>query len=111
MGRGGEGIYEWVMDASSSPVSRYLRWDLESSSACCWVCVRVEIRPWYIVARFIRSMCRPHVQSSVCWGVLCMWVSGACLRRSGGVVGCVVYVHVFVPYGVYDCRVWCGVFW
>jgi hypothetical protein len=54
------------MDVSSSPVSRYFRWDLESSSACCWACVRVGIRPWYIVARFTRSMCMPQVQPSVC---------------------------------------------
>ena len=79
------------MDVSSSPVSRYLRWDLESSSACCWVCVRVGIRPWYIVARFTRSMCIPHVQPSVCWGVLCMWVFGVLLRRSGGAISSPVY--------------------
>ena len=79
------------MVVSSSPVSKYFRWALESSSACCWVCVRVGIRPWYIVARFIRSMCMPHVQPSVCWGVLCMWVSGAFLRRSGGAISRPVY--------------------
>ena len=79
------------MVVSSSPVSRYLRWDLESSSACCWVCIRVGIRPWYIVARFIRSMWRPHVQPSVCWGVLCMWVSGVFLRRSGGAISRPLY--------------------
>ena len=54
------------MDVSSSPVSKYFRRDRKSSSACCWVCVRVGIRPWYIVARFIRSMCMPHDQPSVC---------------------------------------------
>ena len=34
------------MNVSSSPVSRYFKWDLESSSACCWVCLRVGMRPW-----------------------------------------------------------------
>ena len=27
----------------------YLKWDRESDSACCWVCVRVGMRPWYMV--------------------------------------------------------------
>ena len=76
---------------SSSPVSKYLRWALESTFACCWVCVRVGIRPWYIVARLTRSICMPHVQPSVCWGVLCMWVSGSSLFSRGGAISSPVY--------------------
>jgi hypothetical protein len=59
-----------LTNVSSSPVSMYLRWDRDNDSACCWVCWRVGMRPWYIVVRLMRSMCIPHVQPSVCWGVL-----------------------------------------
>ncbi len=42
-------VESWRMrlfiNVSSFPVSRYFRWDLESSSACFWVCVRVGMRP------------------------------------------------------------------
>jgi len=55
-----------VTYVSSSPVMRYVRLDRESDSACCWVCVRVGMRPWYVVVRFMRSMCMPHVHPSVC---------------------------------------------
>ena len=78
-------------NVSSSPVSMYFRWDLDNASACCWVCVRVGMRPWYIVARFTRSMCIPHVQPLVCWGLLCTWVSGFCFRRSEGAISSPVY--------------------
>ena len=73
-----------VTNVSSSPVITYLRWDRESASACCWVCVSVGMRPWYMVVRLIKSMCKPHVHPSVCLGVLWMWVCGASRRRSGG---------------------------
>ena len=79
------------MNVSSSPVSKYFRWDLESSSACFWVCVRVGMRPWYMVARLMRSMCIPHVHPSFCLGVLCMWMCGAFLRRRGGATANPVY--------------------
>ena len=46
-----------VTYVSSSPVITYLRWDRESDSACCWVCVRVGTRPWYMVVRLMTSMC------------------------------------------------------
>ena len=59
-----------LINMSSSPVSIYIRWDRDNDSACCWVCWRVGMRPWYIVVRLMRSMCIPHVQPSVCWGVL-----------------------------------------
>ena len=71
---------------SSSPVRMYFRWDLDSASACCWVCVRVGMHPWYMVARLMRSMCMPHVPPSVCRGVLCVWMSGVAFCRSGGVI-------------------------
>ena len=48
------------------------------------VCVRVGMRPWYMVVRLIRSMCVPYVHPSVCRGVLWMLVSGVSRRRSGG---------------------------
>jgi hypothetical protein len=76
----------FVTNVSSSPVITYLRWDLESASACCWVCMSVGMRPWYMVVRLIRSMCKPHVYPSVCWGVIWMWVCGASRRRSGGAI-------------------------
>ena len=79
------------MNVSSAPVSRYFRWDLESSSACFWVCVRVGMRPWYMVARLMRSMCIPHVHPSFCLGVLCMWVFGAFSRRRGGAIADSLY--------------------
>ena len=80
-----------VMYSSSSPVIAYLRWDRESDSVCIWVCVRVGMRPWYMVVRLVRSMYIPHVQSSVCWGVLCIWVTGVVCCRSGGAVSIPVY--------------------
>jgi hypothetical protein len=80
-----------VTYSSSSPVMTYLRWDRESDSACCWVCVRVGMRPWYMVVMLVRSMCIPHVQPSVCWGVLCIWVTGVVCCRSGGAVSSHVY--------------------
>jgi hypothetical protein len=80
-----------VTYSSSSPVITYLRWDRVSDSACCWVCVRVEMRPWYMVVRLVRSMCMSHDQPSVCWGVLCMWVTGVVCHRSGGAVSNPVY--------------------
>ena len=70
-----------VMYVSNSPVRRYFRWDLARSSAFCWVCERVGMLPWYIVVRFIRRMCRPHVKPSVCWGVLWLGISGSLVRR------------------------------
>jgi hypothetical protein len=75
-----------VTYAPSSPVITYLRWDRESDSACCWVCVRVEMRPWYMVVRLMRSVCMPHVHPSVCWGVLWIWVTGVSWWRSGGAI-------------------------
>jgi hypothetical protein len=45
-----------VTYVSSSPVITYLRWDCDSDSACFWMCVRVGMRPWYMVVRFLRSM-------------------------------------------------------
>ena len=42
------------------------------------------MRPWYMVARLIRSMCCPHVQPSACWGVLWMWVLGVSSLSNGG---------------------------
>ena len=55
-------------NGSSSHVSVYVRWDLDNSSACRWVCVRVGMRPWYMVVRLMRSMCMSHVQPSFCRG-------------------------------------------
>jgi hypothetical protein len=46
----------------------------------------VGMRPWYIVVRLSRSMCIPHVQTSVCWGVLWIWVAGVACWRNGGAV-------------------------
>ena len=88
-------VESWCMrlfiNVSSFPVSRYFRWDLESSSACFWVCVRVGMRPWYMAARLMRSMCIPHVHPSFCLGVLCMWVFGAFSRRRGGAIADPLY--------------------
>ncbi len=69
----------------SSPLEiTYLRWDRESNSSLCWVCVRVGMRPWYMMVRLMRIMCKPHVHPSVCWGVLWIWMIGAsCLRIRG----------------------------
>jgi len=75
-----------VTNGSSSPVMMYLRWDLESDSACCWVWMSVGIRPWYMVVRLVRSMYMPHVHPSVCRGVLWTMVCGASLRRRGGAI-------------------------
>ena len=72
-----------VTFSSSSPVITYLRWYSDSNSACCWLCVRVGMRPWYMVVRLVRSMCMPHVQPSVYWGVLCIWVTGVVCCRNG----------------------------
>ena len=72
------------MNVSSAPVSRYFMWVLESSSACFWVCVRFGMRPWYLVARWLRSMCIPNVQPAFCLGVLGRWVFGAFSGRRGG---------------------------
>ena len=80
-----------VTFSSSSPVITYFRWGRESDSACCWVCVRVGMRPWYMMVRLVRSMCMPHVQPSVCWGVLYIWVTGVVCCRSGGAVSSPVY--------------------
>ena len=80
-----------VTYSSSSPVITYLRWVRESDSACCWVCVRVGMRIWYMVVRLVRSMWRPHVQPSVCWGVLCIWMAGVVCCRSGGAVSSLVH--------------------
>ena len=55
-----------VTYVSISPVRTYLRRDRESDSAWCWVCMRVGIRPWYMVVRLVRSICRPRVQPSDC---------------------------------------------
>ena len=75
-----------VTHVSSSLVSMYLRRDRESDSAWCWVCMRMGMRPWYIVVRLMRSMCRTHIHPSVCWGVLCIWVIGVSCRRNGGAI-------------------------
>ena len=75
-----------LTNVSSSPVSTYFRWDRDNDSACCWVCLRVGMRPWYTVARLMRSMCMPHVQPSVCRGVLFTWMSSVSLLRSGGAI-------------------------
>ncbi len=80
-----------LTNVSSSPVSTYFRWDLDNASACCWVCVSVGMHPWYIVARLTRSMCRPHVQPSVCLGILCICVSGVSSRRIRGAISSPVY--------------------
>jgi hypothetical protein len=48
--------------------------------------VGINLYAWYMVVRLVRSMCRPHVQPSVCWGVLCICVAGVVCYRSGGVV-------------------------
>jgi hypothetical protein len=80
-----------VTYSSRSPVIMYVRWDRESDSACCWVCVRVKMRPWYMVVRLVRSMCMPHDQPSVCWGVLCVWMIGVVSCRRGGAVSNHVY--------------------
>ena len=55
-----------VTYVSSSPVRTYFRCDLDSISAWCWVWLRVGMRPWYMVVKFMRSMCRPQVHPSVC---------------------------------------------
>ena len=86
------------MNVSSAPVSRYFRWDLESSSACFWVCVRVGMRPWYMVARLMRSMCIPHVHPSFCLGY---FVCGYLVRcHVGG--GVLLLIPCTIGVG------WCG---
>jgi hypothetical protein len=55
-----------VTYVSSSPVNTYLRWDRDSDSAWCWVCVRVRMRPWYMMVRLMRIMCMPHAHPSIC---------------------------------------------
>ena len=75
-----------VTYVSRSPVITYLRWDRERNSAWCWVCVRVGMRPWYMVVRLMSSMYKPHVHPSVCWGVLWIWMIGvSCQRRRGAI--------------------------
>ncbi len=62
-------VVYWIREVtyeSSFPVKTYRRCDRESVPACCWVWQRVGMRPWYMVSRLIRSMCRPHVHPSVC---------------------------------------------
>ena len=72
----------WLFtNVSNSPVSTYFRWDLDNASVCCWVCMRVGMQPWYIVARFIRSMCMPSNRP----------FAGGCF-----VCGCLVLLYVGV---------------
>ena len=80
-----------VTYVSSSPVITYLRWDRERDSAWCWVCVSVGIRPWYMVVRLMRSMCKPHIYLSVYWGVLWIWTIGVSCRRRGGSISSPAY--------------------
>ena len=75
-----------VTYVSSSPVITYLRWDRESDSAWSWVCIRVGMRPWYMVVRLMRSMCKPHVYPSVCWGELRIRTMGVSCLRIGGAI-------------------------
>ena len=50
-----------VTYVSISPVRAYFRCDLDGISAWCWVWLRMGMRPWYMVVRFMRSMWVPHV--------------------------------------------------
>ena len=80
-----------VTYVSSSPVIMYLRKDRKSDSAWCCVCVRVGLRPWYMVVKLMRSMRKPSVHPFVCWGVLWIWTIGVSCRRRGGAIYSPVY--------------------
>ena len=49
------------------------------------------MRPWYMVVRSMRSMCKPHVHPFVCWGVLWIWTIGVSCRRRRGAISKPVY--------------------
>ena len=73
--------------ASSSPVRVYRRCIFDSWWACACVCRRMGIAPWYMVARLMRSMWRPQLQSSVWVGVLLIIIGWVALSNSGGLRG------------------------
>ena len=74
-----------------SPVRAYFRYDLDIISAWRWVWLRMGTRPWYMAVRFMRSMWMPHVQLSICWGVLWMWILGVSCIRTRGAMSSHVY--------------------
>jgi hypothetical protein len=62
-------VMYWMREVTyefNSQVMTYPGCDRERVSACYWVWWRVGMRPWYMVPRLIRNMCRPHVHPYVC---------------------------------------------